>query len=199
VRQLAASGGLSLGADIPFWFDSRNAFQELGAELDGRPVSEHLIDILDNLSIMDYRTEAYGPDGVVAHALDELTYAARRGKSVLIGLETVDLPDETQQEFASGSGVDPVLISLAKPGSIDIAWFVGPAGERARAEMRAAGSFLALGRVKSIEVPSSKLTFARRGRAALRQVMDQAELELSPLPSFGGFALHSYESYRWLR
>jgi hypothetical protein len=38
---------------------------------------------------MDYRDRALGGDGIVSHAMDELTYADKAGKQVLIGVETL--------------------------------------------------------------------------------------------------------------
>lgn len=38
---------------------------------------------------MDYRDRALGGDGIVSHAMDELTYADQTGKQVLIGVETL--------------------------------------------------------------------------------------------------------------
>ena len=100
-QALAAQAGLVYGVDIPAWFDERNELFELVAGVDGRPVSELIIDIVDNVGIMDYRTQAYGADGTIAHAQNELRYAASVGKQVFLGLETVELPDETDLTFSS--------------------------------------------------------------------------------------------------
>jgi hypothetical protein len=78
--------GLSLqvGPAMPFWFD--------GIELEWhgrrRPVSQHLQDLYDYVALMDYRDHADGGDGLVAHAMDELSYADRVNRQVLVGVET---------------------------------------------------------------------------------------------------------------
>lgn len=83
--QLKRQSGLSLevGPAIPFWLD--------GIELDwhGRKkrVSDHVIDTYDYVALMDYRDHADGGDGIVSHAMDELEYAARRKRRVVIGVE----------------------------------------------------------------------------------------------------------------
>ena len=74
---------LAIGPALPFWFD--------GIELDWngsrRPVSEHVADLYDYITLMDYRDHADGRDGIIAHAADEMAYAGRIGKTVVIGLE----------------------------------------------------------------------------------------------------------------
>ena len=181
-KKLAVSAGLELGVDIPFWFDGRNEFFEPLAELGGRPMSELIIDIVDNIGIMDYRTQAYGADGIIANAHGELTYASENGTEVYVGLETGELPDETICEFGTGdSGVHIAIESL---------------GDRnARISLGGDGGTI-LHEMQSISVPASKLTFAGKKVSALTMVMRQAAAELQQFPSFHGFAIHSYESYR---
>ena len=36
--------------------------------------------------LMDYRDHAYGPDGILSHAQDELAYARKIGKRVMLGV-----------------------------------------------------------------------------------------------------------------
>ena len=79
-QSLARQAGLVFGVDIPFWFDGYNEFFEPSASLDGRPMSERIIDVVDNVGIMDYRTIAYGADGVIEHGTNELKYAAKKGE-----------------------------------------------------------------------------------------------------------------------
>jgi len=53
-----------------------------------KPASEHLQDIYDHVTLMDYRDHAEGPDSILSHAREELAYARRIGKTVQIGIET---------------------------------------------------------------------------------------------------------------
>lgn len=74
---------LAVGPAIPFWLD--------GIELQWngrtRPVSEHVIDLYDYVALMDYRDHADERDSILSHAADEIAYANRVGRKVVIGLE----------------------------------------------------------------------------------------------------------------
>jgi hypothetical protein len=74
---------LLVGPAIPFWLD--------GIELEwngkNKPVSEHVIDIYDYVALMDYRNHAAGGDGLISHAEDEMAYAGRHSRKVVIGVE----------------------------------------------------------------------------------------------------------------
>lgn len=81
----ASGQALPMGPAIPFWLDG------LHIEWKGqtKPVSQHVQDIYDYVALMDYRDKAAGGDGIVSHAMDELRYAERIEKRVLIGVETL--------------------------------------------------------------------------------------------------------------
>ena len=94
-RQIAEAGQdrIEFGADIPFWYDEasvsgRNPYV---VSFDGKTqdVSRHLIDMLDGVTLMDYRNSASGNDGIIAHAAGEMSYGAKTGKRVRIGVETL--------------------------------------------------------------------------------------------------------------
>ncbi len=192
-QALAREGGLVFGVDIPFWFDDVNEFFEPTARVRGRPVSESILDIVDNVGIMDYRTSAYGADGVIAHADNELRYAEKVGKKVYIGLETVWLPDETIYEFGVKGRGSKVRIQELEGDQIRLDWI--PAGEPT-----AAGGGIVLHQRRVVEVPSTKITFDRKTPEDLETVLRQSERELRRFSSFYGFVIHSYESYRsWLK
>ena len=74
---------LPIGPAMPFWWD--------GIELEwngaSKPVAEHVIDTTDYVALMDYRNKAEGRDSILSHASDEMTYADKTGKRVVIGLE----------------------------------------------------------------------------------------------------------------
>jgi len=86
MRVKAASGqALPMGPAIPFWLDG------IQLEWKGRrkPVSQHVQDIYDFVALMDYRDHAEGGDGLVSHAMDELSYGEAIGRLVMIGIETM--------------------------------------------------------------------------------------------------------------
>jgi hypothetical protein len=83
---------LVYGVDIPFWLDEK--------DMDGNPrglvtfkgvrkdAAKHIIDIVDNVGIMDYRNFACGVDGMIYHARGEIEYADKVGKKIYLGVET---------------------------------------------------------------------------------------------------------------
>jgi hypothetical protein len=79
----ASGQRLEIGPALPFWFDNI----QLRWRGRTRPVSEHVAELYDYITLMDYRDHAQGRDGIIAHAADEMAYAARSGRKVVIGLE----------------------------------------------------------------------------------------------------------------
>lgn len=201
VRVVTQRNGLTFGVDIPFWYDERNQYYEKAAELDGRPISELVIDMTDNLAIMDYRTKAYGPDGVIAHVRGELEYATKKGKRIFIGLETVDLPNDTVEEFAPG-GTGPgsrVVVDFSNGKESKLYWFSEDSWRRVADTIEKTDGLFVLSQVSRTEIPAEKQTFYNLGTDRLYSVMKHSMFELLYLNSFHGFAIHSYESYRpWL-
>ena len=80
-----AGGTLAVGPAMPFWFDGIDDIMWRGKR---QRLSDHVQDIYDYVAIMDYRNFAQGSDGIIAHATDEIEYADRTGKTVVIGVET---------------------------------------------------------------------------------------------------------------
>ena len=74
---------LEIGPAMPFWWDGI-ALEWRGVR---KPVSEHVADLTDYVALMDYRNRAEGSDSILSHAQDEMDYAERIGKRVVIGLE----------------------------------------------------------------------------------------------------------------
>ena len=205
IAPVARAAGLALGVDIPFWCDARDEVTgELTCAVDGRPASEAIIDRVDDVGIMDYRTTAWGADGVIAHASGELAYAERCGKRVLIGLETVPLPDERLMVYDGGErsrwDVSGDLVAEPLGGTrVRLTWV--PAAER-RADGRypwAGPGARLLRHREELQVPSSKITFANLRAADLERTLERARAGLLHRKSLAGFIIHSYESYRpWL-
>lgn len=81
-----AGDTLAVGPAIPFWFDGIDDIVWKGKR---QRLSDHVQNIYDYVAIMDYRNFARGADGIIAHATDELEYADRTGKTVVIGVETL--------------------------------------------------------------------------------------------------------------
>jgi hypothetical protein len=190
-KELTSSAHLEFGVDIPFWFDQNNEFFEPIASFRGRPLTECILDVVDNIGIMDYRTQAYGADGVIAHGLGELRYATEKGKKVFIGLETVTLPDETILDFEKGRGPSCLRLKKLQGTKILLQWIP-------EAQEKSIKHDLVLYQQKKTFVPSGKITFSDRSISELNGVMKKAESEFHVFPSFYGFGIHYYQSYRKL-
>lgn len=111
VERARQAGGLQVGIDIPFWWQSRDAAtgEAVGAVTfrgSRKAASLHALDLLDTVGIMDYRTRADGPDGLVAHVTDLLRYADGKGKArVYVGIET-STADTAAFRFVTGIPAD---------------------------------------------------------------------------------------------
>jgi hypothetical protein len=192
LKAMSEESGMEMGVDIPFWFDSLNRFFEPVAPYRGRPYSEAILDVVDNVGIMDYRTRAYGADGTITHADRELRYAEKRGKKIYVGLETGKLPDETILDFEAVEGPSTLAVRKLEGTRAALEWF--PPGSQAPENRE-----LLLFQSSSIPVPASKITFFNKTRRDLERVIRQTAQEFARYKSFAGFALHSYQSLRpWL-
>ena len=205
---------LRLGVDLPFWYDAPDELSQepLLVTFAGqrKMMSEHVLDLVDEVTLMDYRTSAYGPDGILFHAAGELEYAARVGKKIFIGLETGPLPDEVSLTFAGEARTG--MPSASQRGEVI---FLSPRGSEAtllmvREDQRADFQRLLAAQPElrgdlrfwvvsgRAEIPATKLTFAQLGSGALSAAMRQVVHELRASPSFAGFALHHYTSLQQL-
>jgi hypothetical protein len=78
------------GVDVPFWFaDIAATPNNSDASGDGtKSLTDRILDVVDNVCIMDYRTTANGPNGIIEHARSAVYHANRVAKKVFIGVET---------------------------------------------------------------------------------------------------------------
>ncbi len=99
-RRDTAGINLPFGPAIPRWFDSSDAAQDITWNGQTKWLSEHVQDISDYISIMDYRDTAEGGPGIIPQALAELDYANAIGKpnSVIVGVETLDIANSGDPE-----------------------------------------------------------------------------------------------------
>lgn len=102
-KRLAEDGaGLTLAADIPFWYDNKTEpGDSCVVAYNGRTknLHQHIQDICDYIGIMSYRRSATGDNGVVQVVQSEIDYAAEIGKVVTPALETIELKDVPQITF----------------------------------------------------------------------------------------------------
>jgi len=107
----AAGSSLLVGPAMPFWFDGIEDVEWKGQR---RKLNEFVQDIYDYVAIMDYRNVAEGSDGIVSHAQDELDYADRINKKVMIGVETLQSTPAKVTFFGKGNKYFEEQLALAE-------------------------------------------------------------------------------------
>lgn len=116
-KLIKENSSMVFGIDIPFFFDEPDETSgtiqmvEYNGKL--KPTSEHLLDIVDNVGIMGYRTFAYGADGMIIHDQGEIDYAAKMGKKVYVGIETFKY-QQIPVEFIAGYPINEFYQRLEK-------------------------------------------------------------------------------------
>ena len=210
----AHAGGLALGVDLPFWLDGADeeTGEPLAAVLHGerRTVLDHVLAHVDDVAVMDYRTDPTGMDGSVAHARAELEAAAATGTGVMVAVETETLVDEELYTF-SGTGWSGLpadsgrwIVLTPETGDDVRLWFVdGPAARAELADALAgAGKDLATVRHwpagRPALVPADKQSFRGLGSDRMRRETAREAAALARYPAFLGLAYHNYESLRLL-
>ncbi len=112
MRMKAAVGSrLLVGPAMPFWYDGIEDVEWNGQH---RRLNEHVQDIYDYVALMDYRNVADGPDGIVSLAQEELDYADRIEKTVLIGVETLETTPAKVTFFGKGKIYFETQLALAE-------------------------------------------------------------------------------------
>ena len=163
------------GIDIPFWFDEakdnegnlKYVFDYNGKIQDA---ARHLIDIVDNVGIMNYRNFAGGEDGMVKHGQDEVWYADKVGKKVYLGVETFEY-DPANVSF--------IYVPPERKG-------ISQHAERELLEMTSTINGL---KVRSIETPNLSLV----GVSHSRDLSDHPNLNSALFKLFDGFWVRGYE------
>jgi hypothetical protein len=205
VSRIAHAGDLAVAVDIPFWFDAPD--EETGvymeAELEGRraPILEHIMSVVDDIAIMDYRTDAMGANGAITHSFGELAMGEEKSVDVFVGVETVLLPDEDLFTFYG-----PVSEGLPPHG--DARWIVLEQGGDGRARLWIVDSEEALSELaarttdsrflrhwpagRPTRVAADMQSFHNLGADRMQEVTDVIVRHLVGRPAFVGLAFHDY-------
>lgn len=99
---------------------------------------------------------------------------------------------------SQGSG-SQILVRKLDDKRIRLYWIPEGNWDRLKGDFQFSQGIVVLSQTEAVPVPSTKLTFAKKGLKDLEKIMQQTKSELQKFSSFYGFAIHSYESYRpWL-
>jgi hypothetical protein len=111
--------GMRFGCDVPAWFYPGGGLERerLMVTFKGeeKTVGEHLTDLLETVTIMDYTNQADGAGGIIARGIPALSYAAARGKKIVVGLETFSESEGTTW-FVCGLPAEEFRKRLAASG-----------------------------------------------------------------------------------
>ncbi len=107
----AAGSSLLVGPAMPFWYDGIQDVEWNGRR---RRLSEHVQDIYDYVALMDYRNVAEGSDSIMSLAQEELDYADRIGKNVMVGVETLDTTPAKVTFYGKGEKYLETQLALAE-------------------------------------------------------------------------------------
>ncbi|MCA1064181.1 amidase [Rossellomorea sp. AcN35-11] len=80
----SSSLDITLGMDIPFWFDEKTYHNEFGKG----NLARWVIGKTDEVAVMAYRDQANGPNGIIQLVRSEMEYGLSQGKKVKVGIET---------------------------------------------------------------------------------------------------------------
>lgn len=177
---------LKIGLDIPPWYDAPD---EMTGEVP-RPVAHRIIDLANTVALMDYRTD---PHRALAEARPHVDYATETGKEILIGQETLPLPDE-QLVFFAGPSRDHPSGKGSWVGSDGSRMFIHDAGAEPVPEAIAWWPVTHV-----LPLTGDSQSFAHLGARRLDDSLRYMAERLSAQKGFAGFAIHHYGSLATLR
>lgn len=152
---------LKLSVAIPFWYDT--------IVIDGVPLSNRIIDNVDEVAIMSYRTQY--PE-IVSCAANELTYAQIVGKPVYLGIETTHIDDEKHYVVEANTVAHYLERTIG--------------GQTILSQEPDKG----LPVYKTYNIKADMITFHDKKGEVAQILKKQPDIG-----SFAGYAIHSYESY----
>jgi hypothetical protein len=171
IAAVRAQAGMPLDVAVPFWW-GRQRYRN-GWFLD------RLAPLVDIVSVMNYRT---GRQALLDSAEPFLAWGVQAGKTVRIGLEAGSLPDES--------------LHVYRPEARGKLWLLqtGPVAMLALLdEARANPAGIAFAHSQSTRRTGSGATF-HGNVAALQKLLPELETLWRTWPSFGGIALHGFDT-----
>ena len=114
-----ADSNLYFSCDVPAWFYPGDDLERRGLLVNfggkEKSVGEHLTDMLDAVTIMNYINQADGAGGIIARGMPAIEYASAQGKKIFVGLETF-LEPERAIHFVSHVPAEGFAKRLAATG-----------------------------------------------------------------------------------
>ncbi|WP_280771942.1 hypothetical protein [Salipaludibacillus daqingensis] len=89
MAQEASNLGISFGIDIPFWFDEIDFDNSFGSGT----LAKWLMQEVDDITIMAYRNQAEGENGIIKLVEQEIQWGTDFDKNIVIAVETIELPE----------------------------------------------------------------------------------------------------------
>lgn len=89
LKDFASNINISLGVDIPFWFDQVTYDNQYGQGY----LSQWIIQNTDETTLMAYRDFAKGKNGIIDISSTEVDWAEQANKKIVIAVEAEELPE----------------------------------------------------------------------------------------------------------
>lgn len=109
-RLKAENTPMTLAADIPFWYDTREEMDPDNhiLEYNGKKqyLSRHVQDLCDYVAVMSYRQNAVGGNSITSTSEGEVAYAGSIGKKAFPSVEMTEVSDTPTISFY---GTDPSM------------------------------------------------------------------------------------------
>ncbi|PAD32163.1 hypothetical protein CHH60_04050 [Paenibacillus sp. 7523-1] len=117
LEQVEANGAIDINVDLPFWLDSYTiAGTKTTDDTDNLPLSRWFMEQFNHVTLLAYRDNAQGNNGIIQLIEQEMNWADASGASVTVGVNTKPMPGEEFTTFA-GKGaaqLESVLAEVAE-------------------------------------------------------------------------------------
>ncbi|PZT52445.1 hypothetical protein DN757_27355 [Paenibacillus silvae] len=101
LEQAKQDGGIAVHVDLPFWLDSYMVKGSRTAEdADNEALSHWFIQNVDQVTLLAYRDNAQGSNGIIRLIEQEMEWADASGTLVTVGVNTKPMPGEEFTSFA---------------------------------------------------------------------------------------------------
>lgn len=100
-EQVRQDGAVAVNIDLPFWLDSYTITgNRVSEDADNEPLSRWFIERVEHVTLLAYRDNAQGNNGIIRLIEQEMNWADTSNVSVTVGLNTKPMPGEEFTTFA---------------------------------------------------------------------------------------------------